>query len=189
MKYILIFSFALVIWGCEEPKKEKAIPKKKIELYLESQELKNKGYDKNNVIKEEMNAMIFVEFPSKIDSGYLSDLPLKLMKVERCRDKFVANYKLEYVEWHHCYGLLNKVDLELFAFIDEATARNLIEGKYYLSDFKFIEYINYKNNRKYCVSILDSPFIGYFMDEIEFGAIGVNLISTNQIVSKIGRRK
>ena len=69
--------------------------------------------------------------------------------------------------------------MELYAITDEKTAKSLTEGNFYLVDVVFRDYLNFQNKDDYCAVVLMSPFMGFGSgiteDDIEFGAIGVQL--------------
>jgi predicted acetyltransferase len=70
-------------------------------------------------------------------------------------------------------GILNRIELDLYAYTDEKTAKSLQEEKFYLIEVDFKDYITHLNNEKYCAYVLTSPFMGYFDNDIQLGAIGV----------------
>ena len=72
-------------------------------------------------------------------------------------------------------GILSNLEIDLYATTDEETAKSLQIEQFYLTEVEFKDYITLKNKEKYCALVLMSPFMGYFANELQFGAIAVNL--------------
>jgi hypothetical protein len=187
MKYFrttsLIFNIIL-LFACNNDIKNKEDEKLKIETYLDSLQNKFKGFEQNSVVREELNSYLKVNFNKEINNNILNDLPLKLEKVEKCGNNYILHLNHSLTNKYYNRATLKDIELELYAETDEKTAKSVIEGKYYLTDVEFKEYITYKNNEKYCALVLMSPFMGYFYDEIQFGAIGVTLNKIDNLTKK-----
>ncbi len=81
--------------------------------------------------------------------------------------------------------MLSNLEIDLYCSIDEKKAKELTEGKFYLIDGKFNEYITFQNNEKYCAYVLMSPFVGFTSElegnEIQFGSIAFDLKSIKEV--------
>nr|WP_315423924.1 hypothetical protein [uncultured Pedobacter sp.] len=151
-----------------------------IERYLDSIQNKFNGYNTNTVIKDELNETLKKDFKKAIKKGVLKDLPFKLNRVEKCGDKYILDLEHLLTSKYYDTGVLSKVEMSIYAITNEQTAKSIKEGEFYLIDFRFNEYITFNNNDRYCALVLMSPFMGYFGDEIQFGAIGGKLIKINK---------
>lgn len=149
--------------------------KLRIENYIDTVQKKFPGFGSNSVIKDELNDFLRKDFKKSIDTGLLTDLPFKLDKVEKCGNKYILDLEHSLNSKFYDREILSDIEIGLFAITDEKTAKSLQEGQFYLVDVNFNEYITFQNNEKYCALVLMSPFMGYFDNEIQFGAIGVNL--------------
>lgn len=175
-KLILLTTTLLVVASCDNPSKpQREIVKLKIENYIDTVQKKFPGFKTNSVIKEELNDFLKKDLKKSIDTGLLADLPFKLDKVEKCGNKYVLDLEHSLTSKLYNRGILSDLELDLYAFTDEKTAKSIQEGQFYVVDVDFKEYITFRNNEKYCALILMSPFMGYFNNEIQFGAVGVNL--------------
>ena len=180
------FLILLIIFSasCIEPVKEKNPPPKlKIENYLESILAKYPGHETNGVIKEDMNKYMKNDFKKVFNDGLLNDIPLYLYSIKKCNNKYIATLNHTLSKKYYKHGILSDFEIDIYCETDEETAKQLIEEEYYLIDGKFIEYIDYNNNEKYCVYALWSAFRGYTESrlkskyEFQFGQIGIKLES------------
>lgn len=171
----LLLSFLLI--SCNEKPKE--IKRLKIEHYLDSLQSKYPNHSTNTVIKDELNQSFQKDFKKAINDSILNDLPFKLDKVEKCNDRYILSLEHRFTSKYYKRDLLDDFEIELYATTDKVTAKKLTEGKFYLIDCSFINYINFQNNEKYCAYVLYSPFEGFGADisghQIECGAIAVKL--------------
>lgn len=175
-KLLFVVTAILTISSCDNPpNQQKTIVKLKIENYIDTVQKKFPGFDKNGAIKDELNDFLKKDFKKSIDTGLLSDLPFKLDKVEKCGNKYVLNLEHSLISKYYDRDVLNDIELDLYALTDEKTAKSLQEGQFYTVDLEFRDYITFQNKEKYCALVLMAPFMGYFDNEIQFGAIGVNL--------------
>ncbi len=180
---ILVTTLILVtFFSCDEASKgskESQITKLRIENYLDTIQKSFKNYTTNTVIRKELNDFVKSDFKSKLNSGIFNDLPLKLNKVEKCNSKYVLKLEHSLTSKYYDRGLLNALEIEIYAETDEKTAKQLTENKFYLIEATFKEYITFQNNESYCAYSLMSPFMGFSSgisdNEIQFGAIGVKL--------------
>jgi hypothetical protein len=181
-KFILLLtSFAFVV-SCNNSKKySNEIVNLKIEDYLETAQNKFPNFDTNTAINDELNDYLEKDFKEALNSGILTDLPFKLAKVEKCGNKYVL--KLEHSLTSKLYDrdVLSSLEIDLYALTDEKKAKSLEEGQFYVVNIKFKDYINLNNNEKYCASVLMSPFMGYFANQIQFGAIAVDLENIEKV--------
>ena len=183
LKYILTITSLLVITSCNNSKNSsQAVSKLKIENYLDTLQKKFPNFETNTAIKDELNEYLRNDFINAINKDILSDLPFKLEKVEKCGDKYVLDLEHSLTSKLYDRGLLSNLEIDLYAFTDEKTAKSLQEGQFYLVSIKFKDYITFKNNEKYCALVLMSPFMGYFDREIQFGAIAVDLKKIDKVV-------
>jgi hypothetical protein len=95
--------------------------------------------------------------------------------IEKCGNKYILNLEHSLTSKLYDRGILSKLEIDLYAITDENTAKSLKEGEFYLTEVDFKDYITFMNNEKYCALVLMSPFMGYFDNEIQFGAIAVNM--------------
>ena len=183
-KLITLFSLVIMVlfFSCETSTKPKEVVKLKIENYIESIQKKFIGYETNSVINDELNSYLKKNIKNEIKNGLLNDLPFKLDKVEKCRNKYIAVLEHSLNSKYYDRGILNDIELDLYAETDEKTAKSLIEGTFYLTEVNFKEYITFQNNQNYCALVLMSPFMGYFDNEIQFGAIGVKLNKIEKVI-------
>ncbi|OJV33672.1 MAG: hypothetical protein BGO29_02150 [Bacteroidales bacterium 36-12] len=184
VKLVALVLILNLVLSCQESKDKTAVIKKiQIENYIDSVTIKFPGFKSNSLINEELNDFLKEDFKIAIDSGILLDLPFKLYKVEKCNNKYVLKLQHSLTSKLYKRGILNQIELDLYAFTDEQTAKSLREDLFYTVDVRFIEYITFNNNEKFCARVLSSPFMGYykFDDEIKFGAIGVELKNINLI--------
>lgn len=182
VRLIAFVTIICLVFSCQESKhKAEVIQKIQIENYIDSITKKFPGFKSNSLITDELNDFLKEDFKKSINSGILLDLPFQLHKVEKCNNKFVITLEHSLTSKFYKRGLLNQLELDLYAFTDEQTAKALREDLFYTVDVRFIEYITFENNEKYCAYVLRSPFIGYykFDDELKFGAIGVQLKNIN----------
>ncbi len=179
MNSIKLFILAIVLFSiasCDNiSNSEQKIGKLRIENYIETLQKKFPGFSSNSVIKDELNEFFKKDFRKSIDTGLLSDLPFKLEKVEKCGNKYVLDLRHSLSSKFYDREILNSIELDLCALTDEKIAKSLKEGQFYVVDINFKEYITLQNNEKYCALVLMAPFMGYYDNEIQFGAIGVNL--------------
>jgi hypothetical protein len=181
-KFILVLiSFALGV-SCNNSKKtSNEIVKLKIENYLETVQNKFSNFDTNTAINDELNDYLKKDFKEAINDGILIDLPFKLAKVEKCGNKYVLNLEHSLTSKLYDRDLLSDLEIDLYALTDEKTAKSLQEEQFYVVNIKFKDYINLKNKEKYCALVLMSPFMGYFANEIQFGAIAVELKNIKKV--------
>lgn len=178
LKLILLTTTALIIVSCNNSKqtsRDKGNVNFKIETYIDSLDSNYAGFETNDVIKEELNDFLKNDFKKAIDKGVLTDLPFKLNKVEKCGTQYMLVLEHSLTSKLYDRGLLSDLEIDLYAFTDEKTAKSLIEGQFYLVEVEYKDYITFQNNKKYCALVLLSPFMGHFDHEIQFGAISVKL--------------
>lgn len=173
--FLLVVTLSAFISCDSSSNKKQEFVSLKIENYLETVQNKFPNYNTNSAIKDELNEYLKSDFKKSIDTGLISDLPFKLEKVEKCGKKYVLNLEHSLTSKFYDRDILSDLELDLYALTDENTAKSLQEGQFYLIDVEFKEYITFQNNEKYCALVLMSPFIGYLDNEIQFGAVGVNL--------------
>jgi len=159
--------------------KVKEIPTLKIVNYLDTLQSKYPNNKTNSAIKDELNDFFKKDFKKKINQGILEDLPFILDKVEKCGKRYVVSLQHSLTSKVYKSRLLDDLEIDLYGFVDEKTAKSLIEKKPYLVKCKFIEYINFQNNQKYCATVLMSPFMGFpsdtYSSAIQLGALGVKI--------------
>jgi len=184
-KFLFLATTTCLIVSCDNSQnttQEKKIVKLKIESYIDTVQNKFAGFETNSAIKDELNDFLKRDFKKAFDNGVLADLPFKLDKVEKCGSQYILDLEHSLTSKIYDRGILSKLEVDLYALTDEKTAKSLQEGQFYLADVEFKEYITFQNNEKYCALVLMSPFMGYFDNEIQFGAIGVKLKKIDKFV-------
>jgi hypothetical protein len=184
-KFLVIAATTFLIVSCDNSQnssQEKKIEKLKVETYIDTARNKFAGFETNGAIKDELNNFLKTDFKKAIDKGVLADLPFKLDKVEKCGSQYILDLEHSLTSKFYDRGILSILEVDLYALTDEKTAKSLQEGQFYLADVEFKEYITFQNNEKYCALVLMSPFMGYFDNEIQFGAIGVRLKKIEKFV-------
>lgn len=186
MNVTKLVSLAIILFaisGCNNSSdSEQNVVKLRIENYIDTVQKKFPNYNFNGAIKDELNEYLKNDFKKSLDTGLLADLPFKLDKVEKCGKKYVLDLKHSLTSKLYDRDLLSDVELDLYALTDEKTAKSLKEGQFYTVDVEFKEYITFHNNKKYCALVLTSPFMGYFGNEIQLGAIGVDLKKIHNVM-------
>jgi hypothetical protein len=181
LKFILIISTLLIITSCNNSKNSsQEVVKLKIENYIDTVQEKFPNFETNTAIKDELNEYLRKDLKKAINKDILIDLPFKLEKVEKCGNRYVLDLEHSLTSKLYDRGVLSELEIDLYALTDEKTAKSLQEGQFYLVSVKFKDYITFKNNEKYCALVLMSPFMGYFDNEIQFGAIAVDLKKINK---------
>lgn len=183
-KFLFIATTTFLIVSCDNSQnssQEKKIVKLKVETYIDTVQNKFVGFETNGAIKDEINDFLKKDFKKAIDDGVLADLPFRLDKVEKCGSQYILDLEHSLTSKLYKRGILNDLEVDLYALTDEKTAKSLQEGQFYLADVEFKEYITFQNNEKYCALVLMSPFMGYFDNEIQCGAIGVKLKKIEKI--------
>ena len=179
-KLILLAIGTFILTSCndsQQSSKQNEIKKLKIESYIDTIQKKYIGYEANGAIKEELNSYLKKDLKKAINTGVLTDLPFKLDRVEKCGNNYVLALEHSLTSKLYDRGVLGDIEIDLYALTDEKTAKSLVEGQFYLAEVEYKEYITFENSEKYCALVLMSPFMGYFDNEIQFGAIGVKLKS------------
>lgn len=184
--FIILFGLiSILAISCQDSKTSKTeAPELKIETYLDTIPAKYEGYKTNSVIREELNNFLKEDFKKQFDKGLLNDLPFKLDAIENCGNKYIANLSHLLSSKYYNSGVLDQIEIEIYAETDEVTAKQLVEKRNYLISGKFKEYITFQNNDNYCAMVLMAPYLGYQKDnsteEIQFGAIGIQLDSIQE---------
>ena len=174
IKLIMLITGAICIISCNNLQ-QKEIPPLKIETYIDSIQKTFVGFETNGAITEELNSFLKKDLKKAIDMGVLTDLPFKLTRVEKCGDHYILNMEHSLTSKLYDRGILSNLEIDLYDITDEKIAKSLQEGQFYLTEVEFKDYITFQNKEKYCALVLMSPFMGYFANEIQFGAIAVNL--------------
>ena len=184
MNKIYFLFLALLLLNCNESKPS-GKSETKIETYLKTTESKYQNYKTNSAVRDELNNFIKKDFISQFNNSILSDLPFQLDRVEKCANgKYILSLEHSLTSKLEDEGMLANLEIDLYCSIDEKKAKELTEGKFYLIDGKFNEYITFQNNEKYCAYVLMSPFVGFTSDlegnEIQFGSIAFDLKSIKE---------
>jgi hypothetical protein len=174
IKFIIYFTGIICMMSCEK-QHQKEISTLKIENYINNVEKKFVGFETNSLINDELNTYLKKNLKTEINKGVLNDLPFMLNGIEKCGNKYILNLEHSLTSKLYDRGILSKLEIDLYAITDENTAKSLKEGEFYLTEVDFKDYITFMNNEKYCALVLMSPFMGYFDNEIQFGAIAVNM--------------
>ena len=181
-KFILFLTLFAIVVSCNNSKKSSnEIAELKIENYLETVENKFPNFETNTAINDELNDYLKKDFKEAINNGILTDLPFKLTKVEKCGNKYVLNLEHSLTSKFYDKYVLSNLEIDLYALTDEKTAKSLQEEQFYVVNIKFKDYINLNNKEKYCALVLMSPFMGYFANEKQFGAIAVDLKNIEKV--------
>lgn len=173
-KFFILITGTICIYSCNNLQ-QKETQSLKIETYIDSIQKKFIGFETNGAITDELNSILKKDFKNAMNKGVLTNLPFKLTKVEKCGNRY--NLILEHSLSNKLYdrGILSNLEIDLYATTDEETAKSLQIEQFYLTEVEFKDYITLKNKEKYCALVLMSPFMGYFANELQFGAIAVNL--------------
>lgn len=183
IKLIVLLTVIICLPSCNNLQK-KEMPPLKIETYISGVEKKFVGFETNSVISDELNNFLKKDLNKEIDKGVLNDLPFMLNGIEKCGDQYILNLQHSLSSKLYDRGILSNLEIDLYAITDEKTAKSLQEGQFYLTKVEFKDYITFQNNKKYCALVLMSPFMGYFDNEIQFGAVAVNLKQIESIKNK-----
>ncbi len=174
IKLVMLLTGIICITSCNYLQK-KEMPTLKIETYITGMEKKFVGFETNSVITDELNSYLKKDLNKEIDKGVLNDLPFMLNGIEKCGNHYILNLEHSLTSKLYDRGILSNLEIDLYAITDEKTAKSLQEGQFYLTEVEFKDYITFQNKEKYCALVLMSPFMGYFDNEIQCGAVAVNL--------------
>lgn len=170
---IIFFSFSCIK---EKPNDRKLL---KFERYLDSIQTKFPNHQINSVINDELNQALEKDFKNIINNNTLSDLPLKLERAEKCNNKYILTLNHYLTDKYYKNFLIGNLEIQLYAITDEKTAKKLIKNKFYTVECTFKDFITFRNNQKYCATVLMAPFLGIsnneYEKEIQCGAIAVKL--------------
>lgn len=184
MKKLILPIIFFSLFSCSDLKE---IPKPNFafEKYLDSIKSIDSLWQENTAVRESVNKAIKKDLVLKIDKGLFDDYPLEIDRINECNGK----YYLELDNYYHLnkfrgnfYYNINDARFDFVGEVSKEEAFKLKEKSIIKVKFKFAEYINFKNNDKYCKYVLMSPFIGLesgmtVTKSVEFGAIAIKIDS------------